>query len=154
MSGMDYAATRSGIATLLRDIPQVNTVSDYVPGTARSANVNEHSLPHAVIWLESDQAPAAKQAHSTLGAWDHTCTWTIAVWIQLVYDSTAQQDAEIVISAIRQQFDDNKLIDPNGPGVCDTSSITAAKPAIDDSTGRPIMFIPFTLTTFTRVAQT
>lgn len=121
---VDLASTRAGIAALLAATDGINSVIAY-----DRADVGSNTLPCAGINLVRVTQPGYDGGIGQLGAYVYEAEWHINVRLNMVQGSapevTAQQLFESVFEAVRSQFDGNQLIDPNGPGVVDVSSVTS-----------------------------
>ena len=121
---VDLASTRTAIASLLSGTSGINSVLAY-----DQSDVGSNRLPCAGVKLVRVTQPGYDGGIGQLGMFVYEAEWHINVRLSTVQgpapEVVAQQLFESVFEAVRASFDGDQLIDPNGPGVVDVSSITS-----------------------------
>lgn len=144
---VDLASIRSGIATILAGIPEIQRVDAYA---YRGEAVN--NLPFAQILRGPIQGQSislgSAPADAQLGGFDHLITWTIRVFQNLQSLVDAQTYDDVIAQRLLDAFNGNLLIDPNGPGVVDQSRISLITPFMEDADHPAVWVSEATLQTF------
>jgi hypothetical protein len=134
---VDLPSIRAGIATLLGGIPSIKTVLPY-----DRADAGTNQLPCASILLVKVTQPGYDGGGGQLGSFEYDAEWHINVRLanpQPQVEILSQQLFETIFSAIRSQFDNDQLLDPNGPGVVDVSSITSGDLLVPADSQQPFI---------------
>jgi len=126
---LDFPSVRAGIAAVLNTIPELLRVNQYDPGTVEAAN----NMPYATIRRGAVTAPEVSVygegiGTEALGQETHSVDWTITIYAQIAGQVDAQQQDDVFTSRLVAAFDANRMIDPNGPGVCRFSRVTMIEP--------------------------
>jgi hypothetical protein len=146
-TSLNLAAIRAGIATILSGIPEIVKVNQY--GFHREGVNN---LPYAAIIRGEIQGQGitlqGEAADAQLGGYDHLIVWTIRVYAAMANEAAAQEFDDIIAGRLLDAFNGQRLIDPNGPGVVDSSRLTLIEPFMQDEEHTPLWVSTALLQTF------
>lgn len=144
---IDLASIRAAIASTLSTIPEILRVDPY---TQYGEAVN--NMPYAAILRGDIQGQGitltGEAADAQLGGYDHLVTWTIRVYANLAGLADAQMFDDILAQRLLDAFNSNRLLDPNGPGVVDSSRIPLITPFMQDEDHPAVWISEATLQTF------
>lgn len=127
-TSIDFASVRAGIANVLKTIPEIKRVNQYDVNTE-----NRNNLPYAEIIRGVIQGPdiniyGEERGDEGLGQYSHTITWTINVYAQMRGNAASQELDDLFAGRLLDAFNANRLLDPNGPGVVDSSRLATIEP--------------------------
>jgi asparagine synthetase B (glutamine-hydrolysing) len=144
---VDLAAIRTGIVNVLATIPEIVRVNDYADYYEAANN-----LPYAAVFRGAIQGQGitleGETADHQLGGYDHLITWTIRVYQNLSGIADAQEFDDIIAARLLDAFNNNRLLDPNGPGVVDSSRIALIVPFTQQDDHPAVWISEATLQTF------
>lgn len=146
-TSVDLAAIRAGIGAVLSTIPEIMRVNLY-PVQIEGAN----NLPLAEITrmqIHGQEINLQGEApDAQLGGYDHLIMWTISVYAAIQTVDQAQELDDILAGRLLDAFNSNRLIDPNGPGVVDSSRLSLITPLMEDEEHAPLWVTTANLQTF------
>jgi hypothetical protein len=128
VTSIDFPSVRAGIANVLSTIPELKRVYPYtVKGEARN------NAPYAHIYRGTILGPGITLAGEEvgdegLGQYSHLVAWTIEIYAAIRSQPDAQQYDDLFSMRLLDAFNSNRLIDPNGPGVVDSSRLVEIDP--------------------------
>lgn len=144
---VDLASIRAGIANILSTIPEILRVEGSV-----FYGEGNNNLPYAQIYRGPIEGQSisltGEAADHQLGGYDHLITWTIRVYQNLQGMSDAQALDDVIAQRLLDAFNGNRLIDPNGPGVVDSSRLSLITPFVQDEDHPAMWVCEATLQTF------
>lgn len=147
VTSVNLAAIRAGIANVLSGIPEIVRVNQYA---FHREGVN--NLPYAAIVRGQIQGQSislsGETADAQLGGYDHLILWEIRVYAAMQSEAQAQEFDDIISGRLLDAFNGNRLIDPNGPGVVDSSRVTLIEPFMRDEEHTPLWVSTALLQTF------
>lgn len=127
-ASIDFPSIRAGIANVLKTIPEIKRVNQYVTNVEARNN-----LPYADIQRDTIQGPGMsiygeERGDEGLGQYSHLVTWTIRIYAQMRGNANSQELDDLYAARLLDAFNSNRLIDPNGPGVVDSSRLIEIQP--------------------------
>jgi hypothetical protein len=131
-ASIDFPAVRAGIANVLKTIPEVKRVNQYVVDTEARNN-----LPYADIQRGSVTGPTVSiygedRGDEGHGQYSHLIEWTITIHARMANKLAAQEADDLYAARLLDAFNTDRLLDPNGPGVVDNSRLTEIIPFEQD----------------------
>lgn len=131
-TSIDFPSVRAGIAAVLKTIPEIKRVNQYVTNVEARNN-----LPYADIRRESIQGPGIsiygmERGDEGHGQFTHLVTWTISIYAQMHGNANSQELDDLYAARLLDAFNADLLIDPNGPGVVDGSRLLEITPFEQD----------------------
>jgi hypothetical protein len=145
---LNLAAIRAGIVQAISSgIPEIVRVNPYGFHGEFSNN-----LPYAAVIRGPIQGQGitlqGEAADSQLGGYDHLITWWIRVYAAMRGEADAQEFDDILAGRLLDTFNGDRLIDPQGPGVVDSSRLVSIEPLMQDEEHTPLWVSTATLLTF------
>lgn len=125
---IDFPSVRAGIQNVLLTIPELKRVNQYqVKGEARN------SMPFALVFRDTIQGPGEtlsgeEVGDEGLGQYSHLVTWRIEIHAAIRSVGDAQMMDDLFAARLLDAFNSNRLLDPNGPGVVDSSRLVEISP--------------------------
>ena len=131
-ASIDFPSVRAGIAAVLKTIPEIKRVNQYVTNVEARNN-----LPYADIYRGTIQGPGVsiygeERGDEGLGQYTHLVTWTISVYAQMRGNAFSQELDDLYAARLLDAFNRDRLLDPNGPGVVDNSRLIEITPFEQD----------------------
>lgn len=131
-TSIDFPSVRAGIAAVLKTIPEIKRVNQYVTNVEARNN-----LPYADIRREQIQGPGIsiygmERGDEGHGQFTHLVTWTISIYAQMHGNANSQELDDLYAARLLDAFNADLLIDPNGPGVVDGSRLLEITPFEQD----------------------
>lgn len=147
MTSIDFPSVRQGIANVLSTIPELKRV---YPTTFKGEHRN--NTPFAQIYRGTIMGPGItldgeQVGDEGLGQYSHHVTWQIAIYAAIRSQPDAQEWDDLFSMRLLDAFNANRLIDPNGPGVVDSSRIVQIDPFDQSADFHPLWVTTATLQT-------
>lgn len=132
-ASLDLASVRAGIANVLETIPEIKRVNAYVTGVEGKGNLPFAELERGPILGPTVSIEGTGRGDEGLGQFSHTVYWTIRVYARMASRSDAAEKDDLYAGRLLDAFNADLLIDPNGPGVVDSSRLAEVTPFEHDS---------------------
>lgn len=126
MTSVDWPNVRAGIAAVIATIPEIKRVNAY-----EKKGLANNDVPFALLYREYIQGPGMslggeEVGDEGLGQYSHLVTWRIEIYASIRSLRYAQELDDLFATRLLDAFNSStgRLIDPNGPGVVDSSRLT------------------------------
>jgi hypothetical protein len=126
---IDLDSIRAGIQTVLSTIPEIKRVLPYEQRGESLQNMPYATLLRGPVTGQGITLTGEAADHQ-LGGYDHLIIWHIRVYSLFRDQVAAQQMDDLLSQRLLDAFNGNRLIDPNGPGVVDSSRIPLIEPFV------------------------
>lgn len=127
-SSIDFPSVRAGIANVVKTIPEIKRVNLYPTGVEGKNNLPFAEIERGPILGPTVTIEGTGRGDEQLGGFSHTVYWTIRVYARMASKADAAEKDDLYAARLLDAFNLDMLIDPNGPGVVDSSRLAEITP--------------------------